>query len=197
MISLAERRDTDTRFRARRGVHGRADGNLFVTGRAGTGKSTLLKALRDAYADRMVVLAPTGLAAINIGGQTIHSFFGFPPRLIQESDIRRSRNGRVMRKLDFVVIDEASMVRSDLMWGIDQALRVNRGRPREPFGGARVLLFADLHQLSPVIQERGGARPPGRQRTAARFSSWYRLCAKAAAPPSSNSITSSGKPTMR
>lgn len=129
-------------------------GNLFVTGRAGTGKSTLLKALRDAYADRMVVLAPTGLAAINIGGQTIHSFFGFPPRLIQASDIRRSRNGRVMRKLDFVVIDEASMVRSDLMWGIDQALRVNRGRPREPFGGARLLLFADLHQLPPVIQER-------------------------------------------
>ena len=128
-------------------------GNLFVTGRAGTGKSTLLKALHDAYADRMVVLAPTGLAAINIGGQTIHSFFGFPPRLIQENDIKRSRNGRVMRKLDFLVIDEASMVRSDLMWGIDRAMRVNRGRPREPFGGARVLLFADLHQLPPVVQE--------------------------------------------
>jgi len=129
-------------------------GNLFVTGRAGTGKSTLLRALRDAYADRMVVLAPTGLAAINIGGQTIHSFFGFPPRLIQPDDIKRSRNGRVMRKLEFIVIDEASMVRSDLMWGIDHALRVNRGRPREPFGGALVLLFADLHQLPPVIQER-------------------------------------------
>ncbi|HVJ77279.1 MAG TPA: AAA family ATPase [Hyphomicrobium sp.] len=129
-------------------------GNLFVTGRAGTGKSTLLRALRDAYADRMVVLAPTGLAAINIGGQTIHSFFGFPPRLIQESDIKRSRNGRVMRKLDYLVIDEASMVRSDLMWAIDRAMRVNRGRPREPFGGARVLLFADLHQLPPVVQER-------------------------------------------
>jgi ATP-dependent exoDNAse (exonuclease V) alpha subunit len=128
-------------------------GNLFVTGRAGTGKSTLLKALRDVYADRMVVLAPTGLAAINIGGQTIHSFFGFPPRLIQENDIKRSRNGRVMRKLDFLVIDEASMVRSDLMWGIDRAMRVNRGRPREPFGGARILLFADLHQLPPVVQE--------------------------------------------
>jgi ATP-dependent exoDNAse (exonuclease V) alpha subunit len=129
------------------------EGNLFVTGRAGTGKSTLLKALRDTYADRMVALAPTGLAAINIGGQTIHSFFGFPPRLIQESDIRRSRNGRVMRKLDFIVIDEASMVRSDLMWGIDRALRLNRGRPREPFGGARILLFADLHQLPPVVQD--------------------------------------------
>ena len=129
-------------------------GNLFVTGRAGTGKSTLLRALRDAFDDRMVVLAPTGLAAINIGGQTIHSFFGFPPRLLQSSDIRRSRNGRIMRKLDFVVIDEASMVRSDLMWAIDQSLRINRGRPKEPFGGARLLLFADLHQLPPVVQER-------------------------------------------
>lgn len=128
-------------------------GNLFVTGRAGTGKSTLLKALRDHFVDRMVVLAPTGLAAINIGGQTIHSFFGFPPRLIQPGDIRRSRNGRVMRKLDFVVIDEASMVRSDLMWAIDQSLRANRGRPKEAFGGARLLLFADLHQLPPVVQE--------------------------------------------
>jgi len=129
------------------------DGHLFVTGRAGTGKSTLLKALRDQIAGEMVVLAPTGLAAINVGGQTIHSFFGFPPRLIQSSDIRRSRNGRVMRKLDYVVIDEVSMVRSDLMSAIDHALRVNRGRPREAFGGARLIMFGDLHQLPPVVQE--------------------------------------------
>ncbi|MGQ0455960.1 MAG: ATP-dependent DNA helicase [Hyphomicrobium sp.] len=128
-------------------------GHLFVTGRAGTGKSTLLRALRDQAGERIVVVAPTGLAAINVGGQTIHSFFGFPPRLIQQGDIRRSRNGRVMRKLEFLVIDEASMVRSDLMWGIDHALRVNRGRPREPFGGARLLMFGDLHQLPPVVQE--------------------------------------------
>ncbi|MEQ1669614.1 MAG: AAA family ATPase, partial [Hyphomicrobium sp.] len=94
-----------------------------------------------------------GLAAINVGGQTIHSFFGFPPRLIQADDIRRSRNGRLMRKLEFLVIDEVSMVRSDLMWAIDQSLRVNRGRPREPFGGVRLLMFGDLHQLPPVVQE--------------------------------------------
>ena len=128
-------------------------GNLFVTGRAGTGKSTLLRALRDAAGEQMVVLAPTGLAAINVGGQTIHSFFGFPPRLIQSDDIRRSRNGRLMRKLEFLVIDEVSMVRSDLMWAIDQSLRINRGRPREPFGGVRLLMFGDLHQLPPVVQE--------------------------------------------
>src|SRR5262245_22448858 len=113
-------------------------GHLFVTGRAGTGKSTLLTCLKDLIADEMVVLAPTGLAAVNVGGQTIHSFFGFPPRLIRPDDIRRSRNGRLMRRLKFLVIDEVSMVRSDLMWAIDQALRVNRGRPREPFGGLQI-----------------------------------------------------------
>ena len=129
------------------------EGHLFVTGRAGTGKSTLLRSLRSAVNAELVVLAPTGLAAVNVGGQTIHSFFGLPPRLLRADDIRRSRNGTVMRKLKFLVIDEVSMVRSDLMWAIDQALRVNRGRPREPFGGVRLVLFGDLHQLPPVVQE--------------------------------------------
>ena len=101
----------------------------------------------------MAIVAPTGLAAVNVGGQTIHSFFGLPPRLIQADDIRRSRNGRVMRHLKHLVIDEVSMVRSDLMWAIDQSLRVNRGRPREPFGGVRLMLFGDLSQLPPVVQE--------------------------------------------
>ena len=129
------------------------DGHLFVTGRAGTGKSTLLRAIRDMLPQEMVILAPTGLAAVNIGGQTIHSFFGLPPRLIQPEDIKRSRNGRIMRRLEFIIIDEVSMVRSDLMWAIDQSLRLNRGRAREPFGGCRLILFGDLHQLPPVVQE--------------------------------------------
>lgn len=129
------------------------EGHLFVTGRAGTGKSTLLRALRNAIDQELVIVAPTGLAAVNVGGQTIHSFFGLPPRLIRSDDIRRGRNGTVMRKLAFLVIDEVSMVRSDLMWAIDQSLRVNRGRPREPFGGVRLVLFGDLHQLPPVVQE--------------------------------------------
>lgn len=129
------------------------DGHLFVTGRAGTGKSTLLTSLREMIAKEMVVLAPTGLAAVNVGGQTIHSFFGLPPRLIRPDDIRRSRNGRLMRRLEFLVIDEVSMVRSDLMWAIDQSLRVNRGRPREAFGGVRLALFGDLHQLPPVVND--------------------------------------------
>jgi ATP-dependent DNA helicase PIF1 len=129
------------------------DGHLFVTGRAGTGKSTLLVGLKTLLIEEAVVLAPTGLAAVNVGGQTIHSFFGFPPRLIRPDDIRRSRNGHLMRRLKFLVIDEVSMVRSDLMWAIDQSLRVNRGRPREPFGGVRLALFGDLHQLPPVVNE--------------------------------------------
>ena len=129
------------------------DGHLFVTGRAGTGKSTLLRALRDLISDDYVVVAPTGLAAVTAGGQTIHSFFGLPPRLIRPDDIRRSRNGSLMRKLKLLVIEEISMVRSDLMWAIDQSLRVNRGRPREPFGGVRLIMFGDLHQLPPVVQD--------------------------------------------
>ena len=129
------------------------DGHLFVTGRAGTGKSTLLTCLKDIIADEMVVLAPTGLAAVNVGGQTIHSFFGLPPRLIRKDDIRKSRNARIMRGLKLLVIDEVSMVRSDIMWAIDQSLRLNRGRAREPFGGVRLAMFGDLHQLPPVIDE--------------------------------------------
>jgi ATP-dependent exoDNAse (exonuclease V) alpha subunit len=140
-------------FRAAHAYLREGSGHLFVTGRAGTGKSTLLKCLRELMADRMVVVAPTGLAAVNVGGQTIHSFFGLPPRLIRKDDIRRSRNGRIMRGLKLLVIDEVSMVRSDIMWAIDQSLRVNRGRAREPFGGVRLAMFGDLHQLPPVIEE--------------------------------------------
>jgi len=129
------------------------EGHLFVTGRAGTGKSTLLRVMQDLLGDRAVVVAPTGLAAINVGGQTIHSFFGLPPRLIRPDDIRRGRFGRVMRAMSTLIIDEVSMVRSDLMWAIDQSLRVNRGRPQDPFGGVRLLLFGDLHQLPPVVRD--------------------------------------------
>jgi energy-coupling factor transporter ATP-binding protein EcfA2 len=129
------------------------EGHLFVTGRAGTGKSTLLRCLKELIAEETVVVAPTGLAAVNVGGQTVHSFFGLPPRLIRPDDIRRSRNGRLMRRLKFLIIDEVSMVRSDLMWAIDQSLRVNRGRPREAFGGVRLAMFGDLHQLPPVVHD--------------------------------------------
>lgn len=129
------------------------DGHLFVTGKAGTGKSTLLRALRDEESHEMVVLAPTGLAAVQVGGQTIHSFFGLPPRLIKAEDIRPSRRLGLMRKLETLVIDEVSMVRADLMDGIDRMLRLSRKRPNDPFGGVRLVMFGDLHQLPPVVSE--------------------------------------------
>lgn len=128
-------------------------GHLFVTGKAGTGKSTLLRHLRRNEDINLVALAPTGLAAVQVGGQTIHSFFGLPPRLIKKEDIRPSRRLGLMKKLDRLVIDEVSMVRADLMHGIDRSLRLNRKRPDEPFGGVQLVLFGDLHQLPPVVQE--------------------------------------------
>ncbi len=127
--------------------------HVFITGRAGTGKSTLLSFFQENTKRLLVVLAPTGLAAVQVGGQTIHSFFGLPPRLIKAEDIRPSRRLGLMRKLKTLVIDEVSMVRSDLMDGIDKMLRLNRKRPNDPFGGVRLVMFGDLHQLPPVIAE--------------------------------------------
>ncbi|MEI9898853.1 MAG: AAA family ATPase [Hyphomicrobium sp.] len=149
---MAGRRDASARVRARRRFARHDSGHLFVTGRAGTGKSTLLRTLRDHITDEAIVLAPTGLAAVNVGGQTIHSFFGFPPRLIGRDDIKRSRNGRLMRKLKLIIIDEVSMVRSDLMWAIDQSLRVNRGARARPSAASASCCSATFHQLPPVIQ---------------------------------------------
>lgn len=127
---------------------------IFVTGRAGTGKSTLLRYFRAKTKKNIVVVAPTGIAAINVEGQTIHSFFRLPPRFIQQEDIRRIvKNRKVIEQLDTLVIDEASMVRADLMDAVDYSLRVNRGKSEMPFGGVQVILFGDLFQLPPVVDE--------------------------------------------
>ena len=126
-------------------------GNLFLTGRAGTGKSTLLKKIVAAAGDRAVVLAPTGIAAVNIGGQTLHSFFKFPPRLIEPTDVRRLRTARLIKAVETLIIDEVSMVRSDMLDAIDRSLKLNRGSKR-PFGGVRMILSGDLHQLPPVVR---------------------------------------------
>jgi len=123
--------------------------NIFITGKAGTGKSTLLKYFKKNTAKNVAVLAPTGVAAVNIGGQTIHSFFRFPPRLIQKDNIRKRRNNEIIQRLDTVIVDEVSMVRADLMDGIDYALRVNREEPKLPFGGVQMVFFGDLFQLAP------------------------------------------------
>lgn len=127
--------------------------SLFLTGKAGSGKSTLLRSLRAGMGANAVVLAPTGLAAVGVSGQTIHSFFGFPPRALNVKEIRKSRKEKLLRSVETLIIDEVSMVRSDLMDGVDVALRVNRGQLQEPFGGVQVVAVGDLHQLPPVVRE--------------------------------------------
>ncbi|MCG2704331.1 MAG: DEAD/DEAH box helicase [Candidatus Omnitrophica bacterium] len=126
---------------------------IFITGRAGTGKSTLLRLVKEKTRKNTVVLAPTGVSAINVTGQTIHSFFKFPPKFIQRQDIRRLRNRRLLEKIELIIIDEVSMVRADLLDAIDAAMRLNRGFD-VPFGGAQVVMFGDLFQLPPVIKGR-------------------------------------------
>ncbi len=127
-----------------------AQGNLFLTGRAGTGKTTLLRKFLSEAGDKAVIVAPTGVAAMNAGGQTIHSFFKLPPRLVEAQDVRRLPNARVVRAIDTLVIDEISMVRADMLDAIDRSLKLNRGSKR-PFGGVRMILSGDLHQLPPVV----------------------------------------------
>lgn len=124
--------------------------SLFITGRAGTGKSTLLQLFRNTTHKKLAVVAPTGIAALNVQGQTIHSFFGFPPRPLDRRDIKKRRNRRLYQNLDTLVIDEISMVRADLLDQIDWFLRVNR-EENAPFGGLQVAFFGDLFQLPPVV----------------------------------------------
>ncbi len=128
--------------------------HIFLTGRAGTGKSTLLQYFRSSTKKNVVVLAPTGVAAVNIKGQTIHSFFNFRPDITP--DLARSirlRRGQkdLLRGLDTVVIDEVSMVRADLMDCIDVFLRHNGPERKQPFGGIQMIFVGDLHQLPPVV----------------------------------------------
>ena len=124
---------------------------LFITGKAGTGKSTLLRYFVEKTDKQVIVLAFTGVAALNVGGMTIHSFFKFPPRPITEEDIRKQPNRKIYQKLDTIVIDEISMVRSDLLDGIDLFLRKNGKDPNKPFGGIQMIFFGDLFQLSPIV----------------------------------------------
>lgn len=124
--------------------------SLFITGRAGTGKSTLLRLFRDRTQKKVVTLAPTGIAALNIGGQTIHSFFKFPAKAIGRDKIRARRDKKLFKSIELIIIDEVSMVRADMMDNIDYFLRINRENPR-PFGGVQMVFFGDLFQLPPVV----------------------------------------------
>lgn len=128
--------------------------NVFITGRAGTGKSTLLNYFRHITKKKVAVLAPTGVAALNVKGQTIHSFFRFKPNVTPES-VKRVRfsddSKNIYKKLDAIVIDEISMVRADLLDCVDKFLRLNGLRRNKPFGGIQMIFFGDLYQLSPVV----------------------------------------------
>ena len=136
--------------------------NLFLTGRAGTGKTTFLRHLRKTSSKRMVVLAPTGVAAINAEGSTIHSFFqlSFSPFIPGKGFISSDRRNfnfsrtkkRIIAALDLLVIDEISMVRPDVLDAIDSVLRRYRD-PGRPFGGVQLLLIGDLRQLAPVVRD--------------------------------------------
>ncbi len=128
--------------------------SVFITGRAGTGKSTLLNYFRNATEKSIAVLAPTGVAALNVKGQTIHSFFGFKPSITIErvKKIRYSDEAsNIYKKLDAIVIDEISMVRADLLDCVDKFLRLNGPERKRPFGGIQMVFFGDLYQLPPVV----------------------------------------------
>ena len=140
--------------------------HVFVTGRAGTGKSTLLNHLAWNTEKSIVISAPTGVAALNVGGQTIHSLFRLPIGVIADHDIDQTAELRkLLNSIDTLVIDEVSMVNADLMDAIDRSLRQARQRAGEPFGGVQVVLFGDPYQLAPV---------PGGTEERAYFADTYR-----------------------
>ena len=125
--------------------------HFYITGKAGSGKSTLLAYFRSVTQKNTAVLAPTGVAAIRVKGQTIHSFFGFPPKVIQTRHIKKVRQIELLQNLETLIIDEVSMVRADVFDAIDYSLRVHRKKLTQPFGGVQVIVFGDLFQLPPVV----------------------------------------------
>ncbi len=139
--------------------------SLFLTGKAGTGKSTLLRYIASSTKKKSIVLAPTGIAAINAGGCTLHSFFKIPfhPLLPTDSqyNARNIRNTlkynsekrKLIQEIELVIIDEISMVRADIIDFVDKVLRIYSRNMREPFGGKQLLLVGDIYQLEPVVKE--------------------------------------------
>ena len=139
--------------------------SLFLTGKAGTGKSTFLRHVASNTKKKTVVLAPTGIAAINAGGVTLHSFFHLPfhpllptdkrydARHIRETLKYGSDRIKLLREVELIIIDEISMVRADIIDFIDKVLRIYSRNMREPFGGKQLLLVGDIYQLEPVVRE--------------------------------------------
>lgn len=138
--------------------------SVFLTGKAGTGKSTLLRFIASTTKKKHIILAPTGIAAINAGGSTLHSFFKLPFYPLLPNDDRytarhmrdtmkyNSEKIKILREVELVIIDEISMVRADIIDTIDKILRIYGGNMREPFGGKQMLLVGDIFQLEPVVK---------------------------------------------
>src|SRR5574344_1885650 len=139
--------------------------SLFLTGKAGTGKSTFLRYICSVTKKKYIVLAPTGIAAINVGGSTLHSFFKLPSHPLLPNDTRysirnikntlkyNSATRKVINEVELIIIDEISMVRADIIDFIDKVLRIYSRNMREPFGGKQLLLVGDIYQLEPVVKE--------------------------------------------
>ena len=124
--------------------------HVFITGKAGTGKSTLLDLFRTTTRKEVAVLAPTGVAALNVQGQTIHSFFNFKPSVTPDK-IRKVPDGDIYREFDTIIIDEVSMVRADLLDCVEKFLRLNGPHRNRWFGGVQMIFIGDLYQLPPVV----------------------------------------------
>ena len=146
--------DLNAEFRHALDLMENGERSVFITGRAGTGKSTLLEYFRNNTTKKVAVLAPTGVAALNVHGQTIHSFFGFKPDITLEKVKKRRSNPTVIsvyQKLDMIIIDEVSMVRANLLDCVDKFLRLNGSNIDTPFGGLQMIFIGDLYQLPPVV----------------------------------------------
>lgn len=127
--------------------------HLFITGRAGTGKSVLLRHFRETTKKKVVIAAPTGIAALNVRGQTLHSLFRLAPGLHRQGRLEPNPKAcTLLKRLETLVIDEISMVRADLLDAIDERLREAK-KTDEPFGGVQVIMFGDVYQLPPVVEE--------------------------------------------
>lgn len=123
--------------------------NVFITGNAGTGKSTFLQRFREKTQKKIAVVAPTGVAALNVQGQTIHSLFRLKPSFVNIDELRPNRS-RVLKEIELLIVDEISMARADVFDGMDHTLRRVR-RNRKPFGGVQICVIGDLFQLPPVV----------------------------------------------
>jgi ATP-dependent DNA helicase PIF1 len=146
--------------------------HVFITGKAGTGKSTLLEHFRNVTGKRIAVLAPTGVAALNVAGQTVHSFCRFKPDItLDKVKKARGEGSELFKNLDAVVIDEISMVRADLLDCVEKFLRLNGRHPRSWFGGTQMIFIGDLYQLPPVVASSERDIFAGRYETPYFFSS--------------------------